>query len=83
MEKMDEREFVRILTGLGLSREDITPHIGFMESSCITKMFKNKSGIPNSVALLMRAYADGYRPEGWPSSEKKRMNVVVHVNRGR
>ena len=52
---------------LGLSPLQAAPLLGFTNRSRIYEIEAGNAGVSKPVALLMRAYLDGYRPDGWPA----------------
>jgi DNA-binding transcriptional regulator YiaG len=51
---------------LGLTPEQIAPLLGYSDRARIYEIEGGKRNPSASALALLRAYLDGYRPEGWP-----------------
>ena len=65
---MINKEFKRIRTALGLTQAELADFLGYASAMRISEMERptNPKPIPDLLARLMTAYADGYRPKDWP-----------------
>lgn len=65
---MTNVQFHKIRERLGLTQAQLALILGY-EMALTISTFERKTNprqIPNHVALLMEAYAEGYRPKNWP-----------------
>ena len=62
---MDNVEFRLIRRLLGLTQAQLAPLIGYRHATRVAECEREGAVIPAPVALLMRAYEDGYRPTDW------------------
>jgi transcriptional regulator with XRE-family HTH domain len=53
---------------LGLNQSQAAALLGYGHTSRISEIEHGKRAPSASVVKLLRAYADGYRPAGWPDS---------------
>jgi len=62
-------EFKAIRKRLGLSQMQMATVIGYDLALSVSTLERatNPKPIPHAIALLMRAYDSGYRPDNWPS----------------
>ncbi|NZD50514.1 helix-turn-helix domain-containing protein [Rhizobium leguminosarum] len=65
---MDNDEFRTIRTRLGLTQAQLAGVLGYLRSMQVSEIERetNPKPVPRAVALLMRAYDEGYRPKDWP-----------------
>lgn len=65
---MTNRDFKRIRISLGLTQAELASFLGYASAMRISEMERptNPKPIPDLLARLMTAYADGYRPKNWP-----------------
>ena len=61
-------EFKSIRLRLGLTQAELADVLGYPHPMQVSVLERatNPKPVPRHVALLMRAYDDGYRPDGWP-----------------
>lgn len=66
---MNNRDFRRIRTALGLTQAELAAVLGYEQALTISTYERetNPRDIPRHVAMLMIAYRDGYRPRVWPN----------------
>lgn len=63
---MTNAEFKSIRQSLGLTQAQLAGVLGYAHTSTLAA-FEYGRAVPVHVALLMRAYAEGYRPANWPA----------------
>ena len=66
---MDNLEFKAIRGQLGLTQAQLATVLGY-DLALTVSTYERKTNprpIPHAIALLMRAYGSGYRPENWPT----------------
>lgn len=65
---MTNDEFRAIRRRLGLSQAQLASVLLYPRAMQVSEIERptNPRPVPRHVALLMKAYNDGYRPEGWP-----------------
>lgn len=65
---MTNTELKRVRTGLGLTQTQLATLLGYASALQISSFERptNPRPVPHILALLMRAYDDGYRPSDWP-----------------
>lgn len=63
-------EFRQIRVGLGLSQAALAKVLGYAHPIRVSEFERNINPreIPLHVAMLMKAFESGYRPENWPHS---------------
>lgn len=67
---MTPTTFREIRLRLGLTQAELARVLGYEQALTISSYERrNPRPIPNHVAMLMQAFADGWRPEGWPKKE--------------
>ena len=68
---MTNEEFRLIRTRLGLTQVQLARILGYASALQISSYERstNPRDVPALLALLMKAYDDGYRPAGWPETE--------------
>ena len=66
---MDNNEVRAIRGRLGLTQVQLAKVLGYPRATQVSEIERptNPKPVPRHVALLMRAYDSGYRPDGWPS----------------
>lgn len=66
---MDNDEFRAIRKRLGLTQALLADVLGYSQPMQVSEIErdKNPKPVPRAIALLMRAYDEGYRPKDWPS----------------
>lgn len=66
---MTNAEFRQIRASLNLTQVQLAHVLGYQHSQNVAnfEQVAHPRDIPRRVALLMNAYADGYRPDNWPS----------------
>lgn len=70
---MTNHEFRAIRKRLGLTQAELARVVGYYGAMHISQFerAKNPRAVPHLLALLMEAYAAGYRPTSWPPSARK------------
>ena len=65
---MDNDEFRAIRKRLGLTQALLANVLGYSQPMQVSEIErdKNPKPVPRAIALLMRAYDEGYRPKDWP-----------------
>lgn len=63
---MTPAEIRQARESLGLTPAQIAPLLGYSDKSRIYEIEGGKRNPSASALALLRAYLDGYRPEGWP-----------------
>lgn len=65
---MNNEEFRAIRRRLGLTQAQLAAVLLYPRAMQVSEIERptNPRKVPRHVALLMKAYDDGYRPEGWP-----------------
>lgn len=65
---MTAAEFKTIRRHLGFSQAGLAEYLDYGSSTRISEFERKKAPrpVPYLLALLMTAYADGYRPSDWP-----------------
>ncbi|MEZ0212454.1 MAG: hypothetical protein ACAH27_05820 [Xanthobacteraceae bacterium] len=65
---MTNLEFRDIRKQLGLTQAGLTDLLGYGAAVRISEFERetNPRPVPHALGLLMTAYAEGYRPKGWP-----------------
>lgn len=63
---MTPTEFRTIRQQLGLSQAGLASFLGYSHSMRISEFERGEREVPRLLAMLMQAYADGYRPKDWP-----------------
>lgn len=65
---MDNDEFRAIRKRLGLTQAQLAAVLLYPRAMQVSEIERptNPRPVPRHVALLMKAYDEGYRPEGWP-----------------
>lgn len=63
---MTPNEFRAIRQQLGLSQAGLAAILGYGHAMRVSEFERGARDVPHLLALLMRAYADGYRPQDWP-----------------
>ncbi len=68
---MTASEFRTIRLRLGLTQAELAAVLGYPIAMQISELERitNPKPVPRHVAMLMKAYDDGYRPEGWPKGK--------------
>ena len=66
--RMTNQEFREIRQRLGLTQAQVAMVLMYRAALTVSTYERatNPRKIPDHVALLMRAYDDGYRPPDWP-----------------
>ena len=66
---VDRSEFREIRTRLGLTQAQLASVLGYASALQVSsyEREKNPRHVPALLALLMKAYDEGYRPENWPA----------------
>jgi len=68
---MSPAEFKAIRLKLGLTQPQLARLLGYVNVTHIAALETEAAygrAIPHHTGLLMRAYADGYRPADWPKA---------------
>jgi transcriptional regulator with XRE-family HTH domain len=52
---------------LGLTQAQLAPLLGYALKDRISELERGTRNAGPAVALLLRAYIDGYRPSAWPT----------------
>lgn len=67
---MENDEFRSIRKRLGLTQAQLASVLGYSHLMQVSEIErdKNPKPVPRAIALLMRAYDEGYRPRDWPSN---------------
>ncbi|PDT76947.1 helix-turn-helix domain-containing protein [Sinorhizobium sp. BJ1] len=65
---MDNDEFRAIRKRLGLTQAQLATVLGYPHVMQVSEIERetNPKPVPRHVAMLMRAYDEGYRPKDWP-----------------
>lgn len=65
---MTASELKSIRLKLGLTQAELAEFLGYGSALRISEFERESSPrpIPRLLAMLMRAYAEGYRPKDWP-----------------
>jgi transcriptional regulator with XRE-family HTH domain len=65
---MDNVEFKAIRKRLGLTQSQLAEVLGYQQLMQVSELERptNPKPVPRAIALLMRAYDEGYRPKDWP-----------------
>lgn len=65
---MENDEFRSIRKRLGLTQAQLASVLGYSHLMQVSEIErdKNPKPVPRAIALLMRAYDEGYRPKDWP-----------------
>lgn len=68
---MENDEFRAIRKRLGLTQAQLAAVLLYPRAMQVSEIERqsNPRPVPRHVALLMRAYDDGYRPDNWPNQE--------------
>ena len=66
---MDNDEFRAIRKRLGLTQAQLAAVLGYSHLMQVSEIVRisNPKPVPRAIALLMRAYDEGYRPKDWPT----------------
>ena len=66
---MDNDEFRAIRKRLGLTQAQLAAVLGYSHLMQVSEIerISNPKPVPRAIALLMRAYDEGYRPKDWPT----------------
>lgn len=66
---MGNEEFRSIRKRLGLTQAQLATVLGYSHSMQVSELERqtNPKPVPRAIALLMRAYDEGYRPKEWPT----------------
>lgn len=66
---MDNIEFLEIRKRLGLTQSQMASVLGYSVAMQVSELERatNPKPVPRHVAMLMRAYDEGYRPKNWPT----------------
>ncbi|MEY9198705.1 transcriptional regulator with XRE-family HTH domain [Sinorhizobium fredii] len=69
---MDNNEFRAIRQRLGLTQAQLATVLLYPRATQVSEIERptNPKPVPRHVALLMRAYDEGYRPKDWPCENK-------------
>ena len=69
---MTNHEFRAIRLRLGLTQAELAAVLGYPHPMQVSVLERatNPKPVPRHVALLMKAYDDGYRPDDWPNCER-------------
>lgn len=67
-ECMDNVEFRAIRKRIGLTQAQLATVLGYSHLMQVSELERatNPKPVPRVIALLMRAYDEGYRPREWP-----------------
>jgi transcriptional regulator with XRE-family HTH domain len=70
---MTNHQFRKIRHRLGLTQSQLADVMGYGAAMRISEFERetNPRDVPHHVALLMTAYAEGYRPKNWPKGQAK------------
>lgn len=68
MTSMTSDKFTKIRTKLGLDYAAMAKVLGYSSHMRVREFERGYRDVPNHIALLMTAYAEGYRPKNWPKS---------------
>ena len=70
---MDNEEFRAIRKRLGLTQAQLAAVLNYPHPMQVSEIERdtNPKPVPRHVALLMRAYDEGYRPKDWPGSDRQ------------
>lgn len=65
---MTNQEFRKIRLRLGLTQAELARVLGYPHPMQVSELERetNPKPVPRHVAMLMEAYAAGYRPGNWP-----------------
>lgn len=63
---MTPATFRAIRQQLGLNQAELAAFLGYGRALRISEFERGARDVPHTLALLMQAYADGYRPKNWP-----------------
>lgn len=68
---MTNVEFSEIRRRIGLTQSQLATLLGYSSPLQISSFERatNPRQVPTLLALLMKAYDDGYRPNDWPENE--------------
>ncbi|MFU0504133.1 helix-turn-helix domain-containing protein [Pseudaminobacter sp. NGMCC 1.201702] len=68
---MTSQEFKLIRTRLGLTQAELASVLGYASALQISSYERatNPRPVPQLLALLMKAYDEGYRPRNWPRAQ--------------
>lgn len=64
---MEPEQFKAIREALGLTQRQLGEILGYVDRAHVSHMEKGSRRILPPVALVMRAFADGWRPTDWPA----------------
>ncbi len=73
---MTPDEIREALQTLGLNQAAAAPLLGYGDPSRVSDIVTGKSKPHGAVPLLLRAYLDGYRPDGWPDEAARPLRLV-------
>lgn len=67
---MNNHEFFEIRKRLNLTQAQLAALLGYSVAMQVSELERatNPKPVPKHVAMLMRAYDEGYRPKDWPDS---------------
>lgn len=70
---MTPDEFRAIRMRLGLTQAALASHLGFALAQHVSKLERGELAITDHLGMLMRAYAEGYRPDDapWPPIQRQ------------
>lgn len=66
---MTPTEFRDIRKQLGFTQAGLAAFLDYSHSLRISEFERGEREVPRLLAMLMRAYAEGYRPKDWPLSK--------------
>jgi transcriptional regulator with XRE-family HTH domain len=68
---VDNRQFRKIRTRLGLTQAQLAEVLEYQHPMQVSELERetNPKPVPRHVALLMKAYDEGYRPKRWPGED--------------
>lgn len=64
---MTSEEFRAIRKQLGLTQAKLASVLRYAFPVNVTHMESGRRDVPTHVAMLMRAFRDGWRPDDWPA----------------
>lgn len=70
---MTSAEFKAIRLHLGLTQVELASVLGYSIAMQISEIERatNSKPVPRHVAMLMKAFDAGYRPDNWPKQRKR------------
>jgi transcriptional regulator with XRE-family HTH domain len=70
---LTNHQFRKIRQRLGLTQAQLADFLGYGHAIRVSEFERetNPRPVPHHVALLMEAYAEGYRPKNWPAGRPK------------